>query len=391
MPAILLISDEWTPTRGGISRFNRSLAIAFAEGGYRTACLVRAATDVERADAENHGVELFQAAVTPAGPDLSVRVSEVVAWRPDIVIGHELVSGSVAWTYTNHYVPTASLVYILHTVSLNEPYKSYPDTARRATNREREIEKTAAGAAVVAAVGPLLKRRGEAALGDSRVVQLVPGMDVPDDPRWLHRKPPPNSIVLMACRTNHIEAKGLDIAAGAIADLRLPRQLPPVELRIRGAHGDSCDSLKAELLGRVRVARHQIDVREYTADPTELARDLGQAALYVMPSRAEGFGLAALEAIGLGTPVLVSDRSGLADLLDDCLGEFAKAMIVPVVDDHERDVSTWRAAVEAKLQDLPRAFAYAHDVRKMLLPRLRWQTTVSTLMSRLPVPAPRTM
>jgi glycosyltransferase involved in cell wall biosynthesis len=110
-----------------------------------------------------------------------------------------------------------------------------------------------------------------------------------------------------------------------------------------------------------------------------------------MPSRAEGFGLAALEAIGLGTPVLVSDRSGLADLLDDCLGEFAKAMIVPVVDDHERDVDTWRKAVEAKLHDLPRAFAYAHEVRKMLLPRLRWRTTVSTLMARLPVPVPRAM
>jgi hypothetical protein len=62
-------------------------------------------------------------------------------------------------------------------------------------------------------------------------------------------------------------------------------------------------------------------------------------------------------------------------------------MIVPVVDDRELDVSTWRAAIEAKLQDLPRAFTYAHDVRKMLLPHLRWGTTVSTLVSRLPVQA----
>lgn len=383
---VLLISDEWTPTKGGISQFNRRLAIAFAEEGYPTACLVLNATPVEREDAAAHDVKLFTAVVTPRGPDLSVSVPDVLDWRPDVVIGHDVVSGSVAWIHATSYVPTASLVHILHTEPAQvESYKPYADAARRTANREAEIRAAAAGAVVTAAVGPLLRRRAEAIFGHSDVLPLDPGMDIPDDPRWLNRHPPANPIVLMVCRTNHIEPKGLDIAAKAIAGIAARRLAP--ELRIRGAHGDSCDPLKKELVENLGIARGRIDVREYTADPAELFRDLGQAALFVMPSRAEGFGLAALEAIGLGTPVLVSDRSGLAELLEHHLDELARPMIVPVVDDLEVDVRTWREAIDGRLADLPRAFEHADEVRMRLASRLKWGTTVSTLVSRLPVPA----
>lgn len=389
-PSVLLVIDEWSPTRGGISQFNRRLALAFAAGGYRTACLVREATAVEREDAEKHGVTLFTAVTTPAGPNLSVPVPEVVAWRPDIVVGHDVVSGSVAWTYAKYYVPGTSLAYVLHTApSQNEPYKPHTDRARRTADREREMRGVSADAAVVAAVGPLLRRRAEAVLGDGHVLQLDPGMDIPDDLRWLRRQPPANPIVLMVCRTDHIEPKGLDIAAGAVAAARFAHSRPRPELRIRGAREERCDLLHADLVQRFGMARDRIDVREYSPDPAEIAHDLGQAALFVMPARAEGFGLAALEAISLGTPVLVSDRSGLAEMLRLHLPEYAEPMIVPVVDDLERDISAWREAIERKMDSLPGAFAYAHDVRKRLLPRFRWDTTVSTLMARLPVPAPR--
>jgi glycosyltransferase involved in cell wall biosynthesis len=389
-PSVLLISDEWSPTRGGISQFNRCLAIAFAAEGYRTACLTRTVTPPDRVDTAEHDVTLFTAPVTPAGPELYVPAPDVIAWHPDVVIGHDVISGSVAWTYTKHYATTASLVYVLHTApSQNESYKPYSDRARRTADRERQIRAIAADAAVVAAVGPLLRNRAEAVLGSGGVLQLDPGMDIPDDPRWLRRSPPSNSIVLMVCRTNHIEPKGLDIAASAIARIRFPHHQPPPELRIRGARSECCDLLKDDLVTRFGIARDRIDVREYTSDPTAMAHDLSQAALFVMPSRAEGFGLAALEAIGLGTPVLVSGRSGLAQMLRDYFPELVEPMIVPVVDNLEQDIRAWRDAIERKMDNLPGAFAYAREVQRQLASRFRWGSTVSTLVSRLPVPAAR--
>ncbi len=388
-PSVLLVSDEWSPTRGGISQFNRRLAIAFAAEGYPTACLVKGVTAVERADADEHDVRLFTAPTTPDGPSLFVPSSEVIAWCPNVVIGHDVVSGSAAWTYTKYYVPAAVLVHVMHTSpSQNESYKPYPDRARRTADHERRMREIAADAAVVAAVGPLLRNRAEAILGRD-VLQLDPGMDIPDDPRWLRRSPPSNSIVLMVCRTEHIEPKGLDIAASAIAGMRFPHHQPPPELRIRGAHGERCDSLKNDLVTRFGIARDRIDVREYDAAPAAIAHDLGHAALFLMPSRAEGFGLAALEAIGLGTPVLISSRSGLAQMLRDNCPEFAEPMIVPVVDNLEQDIRAWRDAVERKMDNLNGAFDYAREMQRRLAVRFRWSATVSTLVSRLPVPASR--
>lgn len=392
--SVLLISDEWSPTRGGISQFNRRLAIAFAAAGHRTACLVNAAAPIELEDARNHGVTLHTAVVTPAGPNLSVPVPEVVAWQPDVIIGHDIVSGAVAWTYAERYVPTARFAYVMHTApSQNEPYKRGGEAARRTAEREDEIRRTAADADIVAAVGPLLARRATAVVGDEAggvsVLPLDPGLDLPVEYDGRPRQPPPNPIVLMVCRTTHTEPKGLDLAANALVGVRVPHGKPKPELRIRGAGVAQCDTLRAELLDQSTLARDRIDVRAYSANPADITHDLRQAALVVMPSRAEGFGLAALEAIGMGTPVLVSDRSGLAETLRHHLGWNAEPMIVPVVDDNARDVPVWSEAIQRALDDLPTTYKYAHQIREELVPKLRWSATVTEIVSRLSIPVPR--
>jgi len=392
--SVLLISDEWSPTRGGISQFNRRLAIAFAAAGHRTACLVSAAAPIEFEDARKHGVTLHTAVMTPSGPNLSVPVPEVVAWQPDVIIGHDIVSGAVAWTYAERYVPTARFAYVLHTApSQNEPYKRGGEAARRTAERENEIRRTAIDADIVAAVGPLLARRAEAVVDDGfggvRVLPLDPGLDLPADHTGHPRRPPSNPIVLMVCRTTHAEPKGLDIAANALVGVRVPYGKPKPELRIRGASGTQCDSLRTELLKQSSLARDRIDVRAYSANPADITHDMRQAALVVMPSRAEGFGLAALEAIGMGTPVLVSDRSGLAETLRHHLGRNAEPMIVPVEDDIAKDVHVWSEAIQRVLDDLPTTFKYAHQVREELATKLCWSATVDEIASRLPIPAPR--
>ncbi len=383
----LLICDEWSPTTGGISRFNRSLATALAAAGHRVLCLVLSASQKELDDAENRGVELVTAVRTPAGPVLYVCVQVVIDAKPDVVIGHDLVSGSVAWAYARNYLKGAKFVLVVHTAhSQNEPYKRPGEATRRTERCEREIREIAAHADVIAAVGPRLVRRAQAVVGDGfggvAVLRLDPGIDLPGGHAEPRRQVPPNATVMMLGRTSHVETKGLDIAARAIAGLAVRHGMSEPELLIRGAPADRCDTLRDELVRMSGAARDQIDVRPFTDDLDLIAHDFRRAALCVMPSRVEGFGLSALEAIGLGTPVLVSSKSGLAELLRSHLGPTAEPMIVKIHDD-ESDVPRWTKAIQRVLDDLPAQFDYVREVRDKLSRVLNWTATVDSLLETL--------
>lgn len=387
-PSFLLICDEWSPTRGGISQFNRSLATALAAAGHRTMCLVESASVQEFQDAAARGVTLCIAESTLDGPNLYVPCAAVIAERPDVVIGHDIVSGSVAQTYARRYLG-ASLVHIVHTPPRIEVYKR-DDAAQRTEDRERLSRWIATDADVVAAVGPLLARSAEALVSDGYdndcVLQLDPGMEVPEALLERHRRVPANPTVLMLGRGKHIQAKGLDIAAHAVAGLVVRHGHPAPELLVQGGPAHGCDELRRTLIEMSGLTRDQIDVRPFTDDVDQVEHAVRRAALCVMPSRVEGFGLASLEAIGHGTPVLVTAKSGLAEILRHHLGTLAEPMIVDVTD-NPSDVPRWRDAMQRVLDDLPAAFEYTHMVRAQLVKTLRWNATASALVMRLALPS----
>lgn len=384
----MLVCDEWSPTRGGISKFNRSLAMALAATGQATCCLVESATALEKLDAKAAGVDLVTAERTPAGPNLFVCTDTVLQQHPTVVIGHDIVSGAAAWTWAKRYLDNAQLVHIVHTPSHIERYKRDLDATRRTEERERITREVAADAHIVAAVGPSLTRGATAIVGGGvRVLQLDPGMDVPDV--GLQRSVPPSPTVLIFGRGAHIQPKGLDIAALAVAGLTVPHGRPKPDLFVRGISPDRCDALRSELVAASGLARGQIDVRPHTEDSDQLAHDLTRAMLCVLPSRAEGFGLAAIEAIAQGTPVLVSDRSGIAETLREHLGRSAEPMIVKVTDNLVVDVAAWTSAMQQVLDDPDELFQYAFTVRAKLSGALRWDTLVNTLSSRLAIPTQR--
>src|SRR5205807_1369605 len=60
-----------------------------------------------------------------------------------------------------------------------------------------------------------------------------------------------------------------------------------------------------------------VTVREYSEDLEAIQNDLRGASLLLMPSCVEGFGLVAMEAICMGVPILISEQSGIAEILPD--------------------------------------------------------------------------
>jgi glycosyltransferase involved in cell wall biosynthesis len=118
-------------------------------------------------------------------------------------------------------------------------------------------------------------------------------------------------MVLAAAR--HEYQKGLDVLVSAMGDVR--REVPHAVLLVAGRFGEESETLQlaAEAAG-VSDAVHLLGAR------TDVPELLGAADLFVAPSRWEGLGSAALEAMGVGTPLVVSDVPALRELVGspDC-------------------------------------------------------------------------
>jgi glycosyltransferase involved in cell wall biosynthesis len=128
-----------------------------------------------------------------------------------------------------------------------------------------------------------------------------------------------------------------------------------------------------------------VTVRNYSPESDRLQRDLRRASLLLMPSRAEGFGLVGLEAIAAGTPALVSDRSGLGQLLREVLPRAdADRLVVPVEND-AHDVTVWGDAIHYVLGDRQAAFVRADSIRRTMRERRTWSTAVVRLLTALQV------
>jgi glycosyltransferase involved in cell wall biosynthesis len=99
--------------------------------------------------------------------------------------------------------------------------------------------------------------------------------------------------------------KGLDVLLRAVASLRDPRLC--VLLAGDGPEAAALRALAAEL--QLGSAVQFLGRRNDAGDL------LAACDLFVLPSRAEGLGVAALEALGAARPVIASKVGGLADLI----------------------------------------------------------------------------
>jgi glycosyltransferase involved in cell wall biosynthesis len=90
----------------------------------------------------------------------------------------------------------------------------------------------------------------------------------------------------------------------------------PMETRLGGGG----DAYRSQLEGILGEAKNQIELRGPVFDAAELETEFRRASLFVYPSlaeRGETFGLAALEAMAHGCPVLVSALGCFRDFVDE--------------------------------------------------------------------------
>ncbi|RKZ16080.1 hypothetical protein DRQ50_06695 [bacterium] len=112
-----------------------------------------------------------------------------------------------------------------------------------------------------------------------------------------------------------------------------------------------------------------VDLAGFVEDPAAFYRGL---STLVMPSHAEGFGLAAAEALACGVPVIAGDASSLPEIVTDGIS----GRLVPA-----GDPDSLACALRDMLGDLPRARAWGATGRRHVLERFPREVTLDRLLA----------
>jgi glycosyltransferase involved in cell wall biosynthesis len=386
---ILFVCNAWQSSHGGIQTVNRKLALAIAQlpDISEVFCVVQSPSPPEIQDARSHGVRLLNGSEHYFGAH-----AFLVESRPDVVVGHSYFTGPAAQALAQ-VLKTRWIQFVHMDPEEDESFKDRAE--RRGTEREfrseRELDLCASASGVVC-VGPRLHRAYGTrlqALGCSvPLLKLDCGMTAED------LRPLPKELdVLTMGRSEHLTAKGLDIFAYAagLATLQIGARRAEVRFRVRGVKGDE-GKLERQLLEYAKAGNPDaitpLAVYPYSSIELKLSQDIRRARVLLMPSRAEAYGLVALESLSFGVPVLVSDRSGVAELLREVIDELpdVSKLILSVTEDPSNCARRWSERLVEILQYPERFEALAQQLRRALIPQASWEAAAKNFIGFLTTP-----
>ena len=314
---VTLLSSEWRSTKGGLSTINRELAIQLAKHpSVEVSVYLPQCSEEDKQVARDHNVRLIKAREMP-GLEPNFWLSCLPEDHAvDCVIGHGAVLGrQVQFIKRTH--PFCKWIQVVHTAPEElGMYKEYDERISKGEEKHQVEVELCKLADQVVAVGPKLAEVFSGYLRpfrkDQDVLNLTPGIfsEFADVKQASQEISSFSVLVFGRSDSEDFQLKGYDIAAQAIAELKDMTY----KLVFVGATRGEEDKV-ADLLLKQGIDRSQLRVRRFNESREKLAQLFCEVDLAIMPSRTEGFGLAALEALSAGLPVLVSGNSGLGEAL----------------------------------------------------------------------------
>ena len=321
---VTLLGSEWSSSAGGLSTINRELAIHLAEHtGVNVSlfCPEGACNDKEKGEANGFGIAIVEAKTHAAYDRLDCLISPPQDHAMDIVVGHSVKLGrQVQFIKADSRFPNCKWVQVVHTAPEElSRYKSYDDPISRGETKHKSEIELCKRADLVVPVGPGLQENYASYLKrcktEQEVFSVTPGIfkrefgDLTQSPN----EDAKFKVLLFGRGDDEdFELKGYDIAAKAFADQRLKNK--PYHLLFVGAPDGKQEEVGNKLL-QCGIDKAQLTVRKFIQKREGMKDLLSEADLAIMPSKSEGFGLAALEALSAGLPILVGRRSGFGKAL----------------------------------------------------------------------------
>ena len=208
-------------------------------------------------------------------------------------------------------------VQVLHTAPEElGMYKNYSKAISKGEEKSRIEIELCELADVVAAVGPKLTEAYSSYLRFCKkhqdIIELTPGtFSEFSDIAQATKEHDKFKVLIFGCGDpEDFIVKGYDIAAKAIVELKDSSY----HLVFVGAPDGKPEEVVENLL-QSGISRNQLFVRRFIQRKERLKKLFCEVDLVIMPSRTEGFGLTALEALSAGLPILVSGNSGFGNTL----------------------------------------------------------------------------
>ena len=345
---VTMLSSEWKSTKGGLSTVSRELAIQCAKHpNVEVSVYIPKCSEEDKKIAASHNVQLMEAQELPGYEAVDWLASVPENHAMDCVIGHGVHLGRQIPLIKRQNCH-CKWIQIVHTAPEElGMYKTYADAISKDDDKLKTEVKLCNMADQVVAVGPKLADAFSCSLRrcQKEVITLIPGIFTEFSEEKQATEKRGNFVVLVFGHGDieDFELKGYDIAAKAIAELNDMS----CHLMFVGAPSGK-EKEVTEKFQDYGISPAQLTVRCLDESREGLAKLSCGVDLAIMPSRTEGFGLTALEALSAGLPVLVSDTSGLGEAFK----KVATGSIWIVASEEPKDWAKAISAVREKDRDV---------------------------------------
>ena len=309
-----MLSREWrSSTDGDLSTINRELAIQLAKhSNVEVSVFLLQCDEEDRNNAASHHVQLVKAEKVIGCNPVDWLINVPDGHVMDCVVGHGVSLGKQVQFIREHH--HCKWIQVVHSVPEElGMYKSIPQGGQL---QKAEVELCKMADQIIA-IGPKLADAYEHYLRCSKKDQNVFDLTPSIFSEFLNVEQATEEgstfSVLVVGSGDTCEdfiLKGFDLAAQAVAELKDKSY----KLKFVGAPRGKEDEIADKLLQH-GIDRNQLIVHSFSDSREILANLFCEVDLAIMPSKTEGFGVSALEALSAGLPVLVSGNSGLGEAL----------------------------------------------------------------------------
>ncbi|XP_019640440.1 PREDICTED: uncharacterized protein LOC109482184 [Branchiostoma belcheri] len=385
--AVLLVIDKYTTS------VNREVAQVLTGAGRKVYCTVLQATEEDRKAAKADGVELIlpnRSQEDEREPNLKWLTFDHPSRYPRLpedvgyIVGHAGITSKAAAAIQEQRFPQASLGLVIGTIPEDTDRYKDDEEAMGIGRKEDSIREDAEKADVVFSVGHNIHDHftiSFCAIPETKNPTHHLFLPKPSDffqKTTVKYRGTKQKVVLSIGGVNKVErVKGYDFVAKSLAKVA-ETSLERILWRI-------CDISEEEFQATMSILQASINSGKLIptllphCNQEDICRHMQQAHLVLMPSRAEPFGLVGLEAMAAGVPVLISNQSGLATLVEKVIPEFHHS-ILEVEGDDTVDVGRWASQIKKVLRMSEAEFRRAADLKAKLLQSRYWEESHQNLL-----------